>query len=172
MVEVNEEQTEKIINDEQTTIKEKICCVCMITEKEVINEGLKFVKMNTIYNKKFDEFLGINLSESQKIKDSYVCSKCVEDTTKIVEKLMNNKNLNEKEEMKEKTDSFTDYILSSSYLFNLDNVTIIQSCFNMYDAATENLSETNPKLTKYILKNSIIELERKLHDLEKIQTDN
>lgn len=177
MVEVNEELTEQTLNDkqsinnDQTTIKEKVCCVCMITEKEATIEGLKFIKMNTIYNKKFDEFLGINLSESQKIKDAHVCSKCVDDTTEIVEKLMKNKKIKEKEEIKEKVDSFTDYILSSSYLFGLDNLIITQACFNMYDAATESLAESDAKLVKYILKNSIIELERKLHELEKLPTD-
>ncbi len=154
------EQTKSIIDKE-----EKICCICTKTEKEANNEGLKFVKMNDIYNKKFDEYLGIDLSASPRIKDSYVCCKCIEDTTTIIDKVINK---TESKISKEKADSFVDYILSSSYLFDLDTVTVIQSCFNMFDAAIENLSETNPKLSKHILKTSIIELERKLHELEKI----
>ena len=160
---INKEQFEQ--NKPTINKEEKICCICTRTEKEVNDEGLKFVKMNDIYNKKFDEYLGVELSSSPKIKDAYVCSKCVEDTTTIIDKVINK---SEPENLKEKTDSFTDYILSSSYLFNLDTLTVIQSCLNMFEAAIENLSETNPKSSKHIIKTSIIELERKLHELEKI----
>lgn len=166
MVEVNKEQ---IINNKSTNNEEKICCICTRTEKEVTNEGLKFIKMNDIYNKKFDEYLGIDLSSSPRIKDSYVCSKCVKDTTTMIEKVINKSEL---KISKEKADSFTDYILSSSYLFDLDTVTVIQSCFNMFNAAIENLMESNSTLAKLIIKNSIIELERKLHEFEKAPTDN
>ncbi len=161
MVEINEEQTEQKEN-------EKVCCVCRITENEATEKGLKFIGMNTMYNKKLDEIFKTNLSEFNKIKDAYVCSKCIEDTTKTVEKLIHNKILNEKEEIHEKIDSFTDYILSSSYLFGLDNTIIMQASFNMYDAAIENLIETNPKYAKHVIKTSLIELERKLQELEKV----
>lgn len=169
MVEVNKEQNEQTTNNKKEKEKEKLCCVCMITENEATEKGLKFIGMNTIYNKKFDEFLGIDLSESPKIRDSYVCNKCVEDTTMIVENLMKNKNIVEDvKEYKEKIDSFTDYILSSSYLFGLENVILTQASFNMFEAGIENLIETNPKFAKHAIKTSLIELERKLQELEKI----
>ncbi len=167
---------EDIINKEQefelnkSNKEQKVCCVCMITEKEATEKGLKFVGMNTLYNKEFEDLLGINFSKFNKIKDAYVCNKCIEDTTKIVEKLIQNKHLNEKEEFYEKIDSFTDYILSSSYLFGLDNSIIMQASFNMFDAALENLIETNTEFAKHTIKITLIELERKLHKLEKISS--
>ncbi len=167
MIEENKQTTnEQTINEEKEKVK--VCCVCSITENEATEKGLKFIGMNTLYNKKLDEIFKANLSEFNKIKNAYVCSKCIENTTKMVEKLISNRILNEKEEIHEKIDSFTDYILSSSYLFGLDNAIIMQASFNMYDAAIENLMEENPEFAKHVIKTSLIELERKLQELEKI----
>ncbi len=170
MIENKEQKCEPENKNSILKSTEKNCCVCGIPEKEATEKGLKFIGMNTIYNKKMDEFLGINLSESQEIKDVYVCSKCIDNATVMAEKIIANKNKNDKIDLTEKIDSFTDYILSSSYLFNLDNVITAQACFNMFDATLECILKTNPKLANYILKTSIIELERKQQEFNNIST--
>jgi len=152
------------------TLEEHICNICEITEKDANSIGIKFIKLSDIYNEKFDKAIGFELSSIPKIKSGHICSKCVETTNLIIEKVLNykyenrNKNINE---FKGDIDSFIDYISSTAHLFKLDHVTVIQSCFSMFISGLKLLSEYDTKLSKTIIKATIIELERELLEIEK-----
>lgn len=151
--------------------EEKTCFVCLMPEKDALSNGIKFVRMDSLYDKKFCEYIGVDLSQSSIIKDSYVCSKCVDNANTLIKEIINKNKCNIKEELEEiheKVDSFTDYVLTGAYLFKLDNTIIVQSGFNVFNAALENMIEDSPKFAKHVIKTSLIELERKLQELEKI----
>ncbi len=162
-----------MINENKTEAQEISCIICRITEEKAKDKNISLTKMSDIVNKRFNEEICLKIeSVMPEVVSGYVCSKCIETTNKVVEKMITLKNSMEHkslENLKDEIDSFNDYISSSAHLFKLDHAVVIQSCFNTFIYGIEAMSEYNIKYSEYIVKTSIIELERKLKEIEEIK---
>lgn len=153
-------------------LEEKMCSICRITEKEALSKSLKLVKMCDLMNEKCSQEFNLKLSSiSPETTKYYICTKCIEITNKAVEKVLNkisekdelNKNL---DKLKNDIESFEDYISSTAHLFKLNNIIVMQSCYNLLITGIKEMSERDPEFSKGLIKIAIIELERELQKLK------
>ncbi len=168
-------KTNEIEEKVNTQEKQEISCIiCKITEEKAKSKNITLTKMSDIVDKRFNEEICLKIeSIMPDIVSGYVCSKCIETTNRVVEKMITLKNSMEHKtlsNLEDEIESYSDYISSSAHLFKLDHIIVVQSCFNTFIYGIDSLSEYNIKFSEHIIKSSIIELERKLLELNKLKS--
>lgn len=102
-----------------------------------------------------------DLSISEKRSGMPICSKCASGLVDIIKDVIHGDDIRE---FSHDVSNFTDFISSSSKLMGLDDIVVIQVCFNVYMDMVGTIGRRNPIVAKKIFKDAKrfidIELER------------
>ena len=104
-----------------------------------------------------------NLTDKEKEMGLPLCQNCIGSLTDTIMGKM--KGLGEKKVI-EDVDNFSKFILSSGNLFRLDDITIIQCCFNIFMRKTTELEDKNLAISEKIFTDAIKFMERELDNIE------
>ena len=104
-----------------------------------------------------------NLTEKEKEMGLPLCQHCIGSLTDTIMGKM--KGLGEKK-IEEDVENFSRFISSSGNLFKLDDITIIQCCFNIFMRETTELEDKNLAISEKIFTDAIKFMERELDNIE------
>lgn len=112
---------------------------------------------------------GNKLTDEEKKIGLPLCQKCISSLTDTV---MRKLKKSDEKKIAQEIDNFSKFILSSSKLFKLDDIAIIQCCFNIFMIGTRELGDKNLVISKKILIEAINFIERELENInDKINDD-
>lgn len=103
-----------------------------------------------------------SLTDDEKKMGLPLCQNCIRSLTDTI---MGKIRKSDEKKIEEDVDNFSRFILSSGKLFKLDDVTIIQCCFNIFMRETTELEDENLAISHKIFKDAIKFMER---EFEKI----
>ena len=104
-----------------------------------------------------------SLTDKEKEMGLHLCQDCIGSLTDIIMGKM--RGLGEKKIEKD-VDNFSRFILSSGNLFKLDDLTIIQCCFNIFMKETTELEDKSLAISEKIFTDAIMFMERELDNIE------
>ena len=106
------------------------------------------------------------LSEEDKRVGMPICVNCIKEIIEIARK---NIGKHGPEKFSNDVDNFTNFISSSSMLMKLDNIVVIQACFNIFMTVLRDIQKIDLSVKEQILRDSkrFIELELKNTELGK-----
>jgi len=105
-----------------------------------------------------------DLSVSEKRSGMPICGKCASGLADIIKGMINGDDL---KEFSEDVSNFTDFITSSSKLMGLEDIVVIQVCFNIYMSMTRGMGRKNPIIAKKIFEDAKEFIDMELERLEK-----
>ena len=108
-----------------------------------------------------------SLTDKEKEKGLPLCQYCIGSLTDTIMGKM--RGLGEKK-IEEDVDNFSRFILSSGNLFKLDEITIIQCCFNIFMRETTELEDKDLTVSEKIFTDAIHFMERELDKIEDKKT--
>lgn len=100
-----------------------------------------------------------SLTDEEKKMGLPLCQSCISSLTDILIRKSDEKKI------EQDVDNFTRFILSSGKLFKLDDVTIIQCCFNIFMRETTELEDKNLAISHKIFRDAIKFMERELENI-------
>lgn len=103
-----------------------------------------------------------DLTDDEKKMGLPLCQDCISSLTNI---LMGKIRKSDEKKIEQEVDNFTRFILSSGKLFKLDNITIIQCCFNIFMRETTELEDKNLAISHKIFRDAIEFIERELENI-------
>lgn len=106
---------------------------------------------------------GNNLTDTDKEIGLPLCQNCIDSLTSNIMGKM--KVLGEKK-IEQEVDHFTRFISSSGHLFGLDDITILQCCFNIFMKKTVEMEDKNLVVSGKIFSDAIKFIEKELEDIE------
>ncbi len=102
-----------------------------------------------------------DLSTDEKMSKIPICTKCIAELVKIVKNGIDASSI---EEFSNDVSDFSDFVSSSARLMGLEDIVVVQVCFNTYMDGVRDLADESPNVAKKILKDTRrfidIELER------------
>ncbi len=105
---------------------------------------------------------GKGLTDEEKKMGLPLCQNCVSSLTDI---LIGKIRKSDEKRVEQEVDNFTKFILSSGKLFKLDDITIIQCCFNIFMRETTELEDKSLALSQKIFRDAIKFMERELENI-------
>jgi hypothetical protein len=103
----------------------------------------------------------VGLSAEEKRSGMSICVKCM---TELADMVTNSIGTDDIEEYSNNVSDFTDFVSSSARLMGLDDIVIIQVCFNIYMDGVRDVADRDPNMARKIFKDARrfidIELER------------
>jgi hypothetical protein len=102
-----------------------------------------------------------DFNESEKRSKMPICAKCIMELVGVVKGGID---IDSIEEFSDNVSDFADFISSSSRLMGLDDIVVVQVCFNIYMDTVREVADRNPTMARKIFKDTRrfidIELER------------
>ncbi len=103
-----------------------------------------------------------DLTDDEKKMGLPLCQGCIGSLTDtIIGKIRKS----DEKKIEQEVDNFTRFILSSGKLFKLDDITIIQCCFNIFMRETTELEDKNLDMSHKIFRDAIKFMERELDNI-------
>lgn len=106
---------------------------------------------------------GNGLTDEEKKMGLPLCQSCIGSLTNTI---MGKIRKSDEKKIEQEVDNFTRFILSSGKLFKLDNIAIIQCCFNIFMRETTELEDKNLVISQKIFRDSIKFIERELENID------
>lgn len=103
------------------------------------------------------------LSTSEKISGMPICSKCISGLVDIIKDRISGDDL---KEFSDNVSNFTDFISSSSKLMGLEDIVVVQVCFNVYMDMVRTMGKRNSFVAKKIFKDAKMFIDMELERLE------
>jgi DNA-directed RNA polymerase subunit RPC12/RpoP len=105
---------------------------------------------------------GNDLIEEEKKMGLPLCQNCIGSLT---DNIMGKIRKSDEKRIEQEVDNFTRFILSSGKLFRLDDITIIQCCFNIFMRETTGLEDKKLAISQKIFRDAIMFMERELENI-------
>lgn len=109
-----------------------------------------------------------DLTDEEKKMGIPLCQDCIDSLTSTIKE---NIIKSDEKKIEQEVDNFTRFISSSGKLFKLDNITIIQCCFNIFMNETKELKYKNLIISQKIFRDSIKFIERELENINDKMND-
>lgn len=103
------------------------------------------------------------LTDEEKKMGLPLCQDCIGSLTDTI---MGKIRRSDEKKIEQEVDNFTRFISSSRKLFKLDNITIIQCCFNIFMRETKELGDKNLIISQKIFRDAIEFIERELENID------
>ncbi len=103
-----------------------------------------------------------SLTDDEKKMGLPLCQNCIGSLTDI---LTGKIRKSDEKKIEQEVDNFTRFILSSGKLFKLDDITVIQCCFNIFMRETTELEDKNLAISQKIFRDAIKFMERELENI-------
>lgn len=104
-----------------------------------------------------------DLTDEEKKMGLPLCQDCIGSLTDTI---MGKIRKSDEKKIEQEVDNFTRFISSSRKLFKLDNITIIQCCFNIFMRETKELEDKNLIISQKIFRDAIEFIERELENID------
>ncbi len=106
-----------------------------------------------------------DLTEEEKVIGIPICQDCIDS---LVSNITDTVKASEKRKIEKNVEDFARFILSSGNLFNLDQITILQCCFNIFMRETVGLKDKNLSISEKIFKDAVKFIEKELNSKKNI----
>ena len=104
-----------------------------------------------------------DLTDEEKKMGLPLCRDCIGSLTDTI---MGKIRKSDEKKIGQEVDNFTRFISSSGKLFKLDNIAIIQCCFNIFMRETKELEDKNLIISQKIFRDAIEFIERELENID------
>jgi hypothetical protein len=106
---------------------------------------------------------GDGLTDEEKKMGMPLCQNCISSLTNII---IGKIRKSDEKKIEQDVDNFTKFILSTGKLFKLDDIAIIQCCFNIFMRETTELEDKNLAISEKIFRDSTKFIERELENID------
>jgi hypothetical protein len=103
-----------------------------------------------------------NLTDEERKIGLPLCQNCIGSLT---DSIMGKIRKSDEKRIEQEVDNFSRFILSSGELFKLDDITVIQCCFNIFMRQTTELEDKNLIISRKIFSDAIKFMERELENI-------
>ena len=103
-----------------------------------------------------------SLTDEEKKMGLPLCQNCI---SSLTDTIMGKIRKSDKKMIEQEVDNFSRFISSSGNLFKLDDITVIQSCFNIFMCGTTELEDKNLATSHKIFRDAIKFMERELENI-------
>lgn len=104
-----------------------------------------------------------SLTDEEKKMGLPLCQDCIGSLTDTI---MGKIRKSDEKKIEQEVDNFSRFISSSGKLFKLDNIAIIQCCFNIFMRETKELEDKNLIISQKIFRDAIEFIERELENID------